>query len=151
MIKRGILNKAINVFFMSILALVTLNSCATGIQHITKKGVYDAVMEKPICQTRVYKYSYDVVYEAITSMLEKRLGYGVSRLYTANDIIYSNYLEAPPRGGCGFAYAYLFILKKLDDTHTEVSLKASGGVGSISDKDMLDRYLMEELKYAGNK
>ncbi len=43
---------------------------------------------------------------------------------------------------------YLFTFKSIDENHTEVTLKAKGGIGSVSDKDMLNKYVFEELEYS---
>ncbi len=45
------------------------------------------------------------------------------------------------------AYVYLFKLKSIDGTHTQVSLKAQGPTIVVSDKDMVDKYISEELTY----
>jgi len=69
---------------------------------------------------------------------------GVDNKFTTKDTIYSSHKVGKPSKWI-WTYAYLFTLNKIDDNTTQVILKASGGIGSISDKDMLDKYLPEEL------
>lgn len=126
--------------------LFLLSGCASAAFHVTKQGMYEAMSARAVNYSRVYDYPKEDVYDAIVSVLTKRLNYGVSRLYSTKDMVFSSFCEAPSRGQI-FNYAYLFNLKKIDDTHTEVSLKASGALWIVSDKDMLDRYVKEELEY----
>ena len=133
-----------------ILLCFGLVGCATVTRFDTQtaSSLYNAMTKKQISQKRAYDYSYDDVYRAIKNVLELRLRYGVSRLHTRDNIIYSSYLEAHHPGAfIGFAYSYLFELNEIDDSHTQVSLRASGGTGSVSDVDIMNKYIREELAY----
>lgn len=96
---------------------------------------------------RVYEYPYKDVYGAIISVLERRLQFGVNRKYTTEDTIYSSYTSSPVTFLYKGAYVYLFKLESVDDTHTRVSLKAQGPTIVVSDNDMLNKYMPEELEY----
>ena len=131
-----------------IIVCVFFLGCSTIGQHpFSDSELHKAIQSRSQAYTKVYKYNYDDVYGAIISMLESRLYLGVDRKVTTKTEIYTSTTQgrAPL-----WRYAYLFQLKKIDDNTTEVSLKASGGMGSTSDKDMLEKYLVEELVYQGN-
>lgn len=129
------------IILWGLLALL-LNGCAS-----TDKYLIMQVSSRHKEIVRVYEYPYKDVYNAIVSVLERRLQFGVHRKYTTEDTIYSSYTLSPVTFLYKGAYVYLFKLKSIDDTHTQVSLKAQGPTIVVSDKDMLDKYVPEELTY----
>jgi len=124
------------------LLLFLLNGCAS-----TDKYLITQVSSRHKEIVRVFEYPYKDVYNAIVSVLERRLQFGVNRKYTTQDTIYSSYALSPVTFLYKGAYVYLFKLKSIDDTHTQVSLKAQGPTIVVSDKDMMDKYIPEELSY----
>jgi len=135
-----------------IIALIILVLFISGCAGVIERGSYvqvsapmteNAYLTKGVI-IKVYDYSFDIVYKAITNLLEKRLRFNISRKYTTNDTIFSCYTSAFTTRG---AYVYLFRLKNIDANHTEVSLRAKGTWNTISDNDMLNKYIPEELAY----
>jgi hypothetical protein len=131
-IKKSIVKITFAVF--TIVLILSVSGCATvtRIDTQTSVGLYRAILDKPVSQERVYNNKYDIVYEAIVRVLNQRLGYQVSRLHTPNNIIFSSYLDANISAssfiGVRWAYGYLFELEKIDEEHTRVTLRASGGI-----------------------
>lgn len=118
-----------------------LSGCAMMEKSLYSQTSYNN-SKKPL--VKAYDYSYDIVYKAITNLLEGRLKLGVNRKYTTKDVIFSCYgMDSLFKG----SYGYLFYLKSISDECTEVSLKATGTFNTISDNDMLNKYLPEELEY----
>lgn len=107
---------------------------------------YEAVSNRPKSYSRTYDYSYDKVYSAVMRMLKTTLHLGVDQKFTTQDVIYTSSWQGDQAFVNG-EYAYLFRLEKVNEDHTKVTLKASGGYESISDTDMLDKYLPQELVY----
>ncbi len=114
--------------------------CAT-----IERNTYLVVSTQTNQIVKIYDYPYDLVYNSIISVLEKRLNLAISRQFTTEDKIFSTFAAGHSILGSG--YMYLFILKKIDENHTEVALKAKGGITSTSNNDMLDKYIPEELEY----
>lgn len=109
---------------------------------------FQIVSQQRSPQVRVYDYSYNDVYNAIINTLEKRLYFGVSRNHTTKDTIFSTHLVGSGNYFLRGDYMYLFKLESIDQAHTQVTLKAKGGLTTISNKDILDRYIPEELMYS---
>lgn len=128
------------------LSILMLNGCAS--MDNTMYGQVSARQKELI---KVYDYPYDDVYNAIVSVLERRLKFHVNKTYTTKDTIYSSYASSPFTFLYKGAYVYLFKLKSIDNKHTEISLKAQGSTIVVSDNDMLNRYVPEELKYLSSK
>jgi len=122
--------------------ILLLSGCASTDRYLITQVSY---RHKEL--VRVYEYPYKDVYDAIISVLERRLKFGVHRKYTTEDTIYSSYTLSPVTFLYKGAYVYLFRLWRVDDTHTQVSLKAQGPTIVVSDNDMLDKYLPKELEY----
>jgi hypothetical protein len=122
------------------LSIVMLNGCASMLE----KGSYANAASRKKTLTKVYDCPFDTAYNAIINLLERRLRLGVSRKYTNADTIFSSYRSPFTTKG---AYGYIFKLKKIDANHTEVTLKACGTWNTVSDDDMLDKYIPEELGY----
>ena len=131
--------KKVILFGMLILLLI---GCAS-----MDKNLFMQVSYKNKELIRVYEYSYKDVYDAIISLHERRLNFDVNRKYTTEDVIYSSYIPGPVTVFYKGIHGYLFRLWRVDDAHTQVNLKAHGSMISISDNDMLDKYLSEELEY----
>ena len=125
--------------------ILLLNGCASTDNYLITQVSY---RNKEL--VRVYEYPYKDVYKAITSVLERRLKFHVHKKYTTEDTIYSSYTLSPVTFLYKGAYVYLFRLWRVDDTHTQVSLKAKGDITTVSDKDMMDKYVPEELEYLKN-
>jgi len=124
------------------LLILLLTGCAS-----TDKFLVMQVSSRKKELVKIYEYPYKDVYNAITSVLERRLQFGVNRKYTTEDTIYSSYTSSPVTFLYKGAYVYLFKLKSVDTAHTQVSLKAQGPTIVVSDNDMLDKYVPEELDY----
>ena len=122
-----------------LIMLMLISGCAT-----IEKGSYIAVSGQARL-VKVYDYPYVDVYNSIVNTLEKRLRLGISRNYTTEDTIFSTFAVGGSVFGSG--YMYLFTLKSIDEDHTEVTLKSKGGLTSVSNNDMLNKYVSEELKY----
>jgi len=128
------------------LSILILNGCAS--MDDTMYGQVSARQKELI---KAYDYPYDEVYNAIVSVLERRLKFHVNKTYTTKDTIYSSYASSPFTFVYKGAYVYLFKLRAIDNEHTEISLKAQGSTIVVSDNDMLNRYVPEELKYLSSK
>jgi starvation-inducible outer membrane lipoprotein len=134
-----------NIILITLITFI-LNGCAS-----MDNTLYGQVSARQKELVKIYDYPYDEVYKAIVSVLERRLSFHVQKTYTTNDTIYSSYASSPFTFLYKGAYVYLFKLKSIDSAHTQVSLKAQGPTIVVSDNDMLNRYIPEELKYLSSK
>ncbi len=127
--------------------LILLSGCISA--EKIQQGHFNVVSGQKKQIVRIYDYPYNDVYNAILNTLEKRLQLIVSRNYTTEDTIFSSAFKTGGDFSRHYkdAYVYLFKLKSIDDNHTEVTLKAKGDMYSISDTDMLNKYIPEELTY----
>jgi len=127
------------IFILSCCIFMNLIGCISV--EMIKDDLYSvAAAKKGI--TQVYSYPYLDVHNAIISMLEDELHFDISRKYTKDNTISAVHYSF------GVVYAYVFKLKKIDDRLTEVVLKSKGSLNSVSDKDILGKYLLGELEYS---
>lgn len=110
------------------------------------KELYNKTIRKEEVLTKIYDMTYQDVYTAIVNMLENRVDMPPNPYYTKGNVIYSSWIYNYP-AKAGRTYSYLFQLKEIDETHTQVTLKSTGALISISNKDILYTYLADELNY----
>jgi len=126
------------IFILSCCIFMNLIGCISV--EMIKDDLYSvAAAKKGI--TQVYNYPYLEVHKAIISMLEDELHFDTSRKYTKDNTISAVHYSF------GVVYAYVFNLREIDDRRTEVTLKSKGSLNSVSDKDILGKYLLGELEH----
>jgi len=118
---------------------VSFTGCIS-VQMLKDNLVREAKCKEGI--TQVYNYPYSDVYKAIMDVLEKKLHFDIDRRYTNDYSIVSVHFSA-----FTVIYAYVFNLRKIDEKSTEVTLRSRGSLNSVSSKDILDKYLLRELKH----
>ena len=127
------------VFLLACSIFMNLIGCISV--EMIKDTLYQEATAKSVV-TQVYNYPYSNVHKAIVDALEKRLHFDINRKYTKDDTITAIHYSF------GVLYAYVFELKKIDDSHTKVILRSRGSLLSVNDKDILSKYILEELEYS---
>jgi len=111
--------------------------------------LYKAVESQSRSYSRLYKYKQNDVFNAIVYMLENKFHVYPDAKLTTIDTIFTSAGQNDSKPS--WPHTYLFNLKKIDDENTEVSLKALTAQKAISEKVMLNKYLIEELEYLYRK
>jgi hypothetical protein len=111
--------------------------------------LYKVVESQSRSYSRLYKYKQNDVFNAIVYMLENKFHVYPDAKLTTIDTIFASAGQNDSKPS--WPHTYLFNLKKIDDENTEVSLKALTAQKAISEKVMLNKYLIEELEYLYRK